>query len=85
MFETSADDSRAGRYAPAKVRDSKGAQWTYFPSIISGLNVPGGGLPFTSFSPAYNVVYVQLVIIRAAIHFVNTFYPTHIVLLLCFP
>lgn len=26
-----------------KVRDSRGAQWTYFPSVISGLNVPEEG------------------------------------------
>lgn len=73
---------------PAKVRDSRGAQWTYFPSIISGSNVPGGGWPFTlgkqaALSPAYNVVvYVQLVIIHTAIHFVSTLCSTNIVLLL---
>lgn len=76
---------------PAKVRDSRGAQWTYFPSIISGSNVPEGGWPFTlgkptARSPAYNVVvYVQLVIIHTAIHFESTLCSTNIVLLLCLP
>lgn len=51
VFETSADESRDGWYAPAKVRDSRGAQWTYFPSIISGSNVPEGGWSFTLGKP----------------------------------
>lgn len=78
VFETSADDSRDGWYAPAKVRDSWGAQWTYFPSIISGSNVPEGGWSFkpTACSTACNVVvYAQLVITHAAIHVGAHFVP----------
>ena len=36
---------------PAKVRDSRGAQWTYFPSTISGSNVPEGGWPLALGTP----------------------------------
>lgn len=82
--ETSADDSRDGWYAPAKVRDSRGAQWTYFPSTISGSNVPEGAWPFTlgtlmACSLAHNVVAH----IHAAIHFVSTVCSANIVLLTC--
>lgn len=65
VCETSADDSRDGWNAPAKVRDSRGAQWTYFPSTISGSNVPEGGWLFTLEPPTacnvvvYIVLYIQ--------------------------
>lgn len=66
VSETSADHSRDYWYASAKVRDSKGAQWAYFPAIIRGSNVPDGGLitldqqPLTTIHLKFHLQHVCL-------------------------